>query len=779
MPARRSAILAVTALEDRTTPVNLDTTFGTGGFLVDVSSPSAGKLSLNLGQGTAAVRPDGTLLGVFRGQTYDPVAGVLVPELAVARFGADGRLDPAAGASAVTLVPYPAGLGVETLDYVSFQSADPVAGGGFLVRLLLQHSTGNSLDPFVNSIVFIRLLPDGRGDAVYGSGGAVVLPYTKPANGLVGPFGVADQYLVGPDGRVVAVGLRSGGVAAVTVLNPDGSPDTRVGPGGTRQVPLPLPTLLAAALAPDGKLILSGTNVAQGFGPQSAIATFVMRLGTDGSPDPTFADGGVYGPAADTARADLLAVRPDGSVVYAGGVDPKGGLNDPAYLSVGQLTPSGRPDPGFGGGDGQVVYLADQFTQGFYGLIVMPDGRLAVPCNLGVKIGDGLIVLNPDGSPDRSVGPGGAVVLTSNYYFQPQPPTFVLRAAVAPANRLVLDNSNWVVAIDLTAPNPASNPVPPLTEFVPTVPPPAPFGVPARVLAADLTGDGRPDAVEYAQAGGPARVRVTDGATGQVVADGPVYESGFTGGVFAATADFDRDGKAELIVSPDVGGGARVQVLSLADGRLVVRDNFFAIDDPQFRGGARVAAGDVNGDGVPDLVVAAGFGGGPRVAIYDGTGLLQGAAALPKLVGDFFAFPGDDAARLRNGAFVAAGDLDGDGRADLAFGGGPGGGPRVYVLSGALVAAGRVADAQAGPIANFFVDDDPLPRGGVWLAAADLDGDGTTDLAALRLDLPGTQGVRVYPSQAVRQAGARAPAADSNPDRLKAAGALLTGGATG
>ena len=48
------------------------------------------------------------------------------------------------------------------------------------------------------------------------------------------------------------------------------------------------------------------------------------------------------------------------------------------------------------------------------------------------------------------------------------------------------------------------------------------------------------------------------------------------------------------------------------------------------------------------------------------------------MFGDFFAFE----QTLRNGVFVAAGDLDGDGFAEVIAGGGPGGGPRVLALSG-------------------------------------------------------------------------------------------------
>jgi hypothetical protein len=158
-----------------------------------------------------------------------------------------------------------------------------------------------------------------------------------------------------------------------------------------------------------------------------------------------------------------------------------------------------------------------------------------------------------------------------------------------------------------------------------------------------------------------------------------------------------------------------VRVLADA-GRNVLAD-FFAIDDVNFRGGIRPAVGDLNHDGTADLVVSAGFGGGPRIAGFNGAALATGRPV--KLFADFFAFE----PTLRNGAFISAGDLNGDGFADLVTAGGPGGGPRVQIFDGQTLAT----TGHRNVVANFFVGD-PSDRSGVRVAMKDLDGDGTPDL---------------------------------------------------
>jgi hypothetical protein len=95
---------------------------------------------------------------------------------------------------------------------------------------------------------------------------------------------------------------------------------------------------------------------------------------------------------------------------------------------------------------------------------------------------------------------------------------------------------------------------------------------------------------------------------------------------------------------------------------------------------------------------------------------------------------------------VALGDVDGDGKADLILGGGPGGAPRVFALSGARLAANDVAGAQAVPIANFFVAGDTNDRGGVRVTTKDADGDNKAEVMAGSGESRPSR-VRVYPGK--------------------------------
>ncbi len=143
--------------------------------------------------------------------------------------------------------------------------------------------------------------------------------------------------------------------------------------------------------------------------------------------------------------------------------------------------------------------------------------------------------------------------------------------------------------------------------------------------------------------GGGPQVNVYS-ADGSVVRRFAAYDPGFRGGVRVATADLNGDGIVDVVTVPGAGGGPHVRVFSGADGG-ILRE--FMAFDPRFLGRRLRRGGDVTGDGMPDIVVGAGAGGGPHVKAFDG---VTGA-----VVRSFFAY---DAA-FRGGVTVAVGDTTG------------------------------------------------------------------------------------------------------------------------
>jgi large repetitive protein len=222
-----------------------------------------------------------------------------------------------------------------------------------------------------------------------------------------------------------------------------------------------------------------------------------------------------------------------------------------------------------------------------------------------------------------------------------------------------------------------------------------------HVALGDVDGDGTADIVTGAGPGGGPHVRVFSGVDLSELASFFAFDPAFVGGVTVAAGDIDGDGRADIITGAGT-GSPHVRVFSGAD--LSELASFFAYDT-EFGGGVNVAAGDVDGDGLADIITGAGIGGGPDVKAFSGADLSELAS--------FFAF--DPA--FAGGVSVAAGDLDGDGFADIIAGAGPGGGPDVRIVSG----------ADLSELTSFFAYD-PAFGGGVNVATGDLNGDGRTDL---------------------------------------------------
>ena len=221
------------------------------------------------------------------------------------------------------------------------------------------------------------------------------------------------------------------------------------------------------------------------------------------------------------------------------------------------------------------------------------------------------------------------------------------------------------------------------------------------VATQDLNGDTVEEIIVGAGAGAGPRVSIYDGVTGALVRSFFAFSNSFSGGVTVAAGDVDGDGTADIIVGAGPGAGPHVKVF---DGSGQETASFFAYESG-FRGGVTVAAGDVDRDGLAEIVTGMGVGGVPLVKTFRGTDGLE--------LSRFMAYD----VRFRGGISIAVGDLDGDGFAEIITGAGATAAPHVKVFRG----------NDSSELASFYAYDAGF-LGGVSVSTADMDGDGFADI---------------------------------------------------
>jgi uncharacterized delta-60 repeat protein len=260
---------------------SLDATFGTGGRVVSGFAEFANGLAL---------QPDGRIVAV----------GGTGPggDFALARYNANGSLDPAFGLGGTVLTDFG---GADSAAAVTLQPDGRIIAAG-------QAQAG--------LFGLARYNPNGSLDPSFGAGGKVTNPGSPVG---AGALAVIRQGA----GRIVASGFI-GPDFALARYNADGSLDATFGMGGTvttnfggtRVVGGESDQARALALQPDGRIVAAGAKVNHASAAENGFA--LARYNPDGSRDSTFGTGGEVVTTAFPDGAYAVVLQPDGTIIAAG-----------------------------------------------------------------------------------------------------------------------------------------------------------------------------------------------------------------------------------------------------------------------------------------------------------------------------------------------------------------------------------------------------------------------------------------------------------------------------
>jgi len=235
-----------------------------------------------------------------------------------------------------------------------------------------------------------------------------------------------------------------------------------------------------------------------------------------------------------------------------------------------------------------------------------------------------------------------------------------------------------------------------------------PTGQSPEVAFGDIDADGNPDLVvgTTSDPAGISLFRQSPGNPGTF--EPPAVIASLPGVSAVAVEDLDGDGILDIAVATDAGISILIQNAS-APGIFLPQIVYAAGSQP-----TSIAVGDLNGDGRPDLAVA--NYGSPDGSIKASASVFLQDPADP---GKFL--PATDYATGFRSSSIAIGDLDGDGRMDLAVAN--------PVTSGSNGGISILLQDTGNPgvflpAANYPGIFQPL-----FVAIADLNGDGNADIA--------------------------------------------------
>ena len=214
-------------------------------------------------------------------------------------------------------------------------------------------------------------------DPTFGTGGQVTTDFSHSTD-------IAFAAALQPDGKLVVVGTTyknndySNEDFAVSRYDVDGTLDTTFGRDGKVRTDFPGLAAVASSVLvqPDGKILVAGGA----FPLFTFLGDFkLVRYNRNGSLDTSFGVGGIVTTSfpGQGSYAFALALQPDGKIIAAGTdfVDFSSEDSSNTDFGLERYNPDGTPDTTFGNG-GQVTTDFDGFNDDAFSILVQPDGKL-------------------------------------------------------------------------------------------------------------------------------------------------------------------------------------------------------------------------------------------------------------------------------------------------------------------------------------------------------------------------------------------------------------------
>ena len=691
----------------------------------------------SIGQGSFAAR-------------VDFATGNTPTSIAIGDLDGDGKPDLAvtnSGSATVSVLRNTATIG-------------SISTGSFAAKL--DFATGNS----PTSIAIVELDGDGKPDLAIGHGFTISILRNTATNGNVS-FASKVDFAIGEFAGQIAIGD----------LDADGKPDLAGNWGDS--------VFVLRNTATSGTISTSSFAAKIGFNTaNSPRSVAIGDLDGDGKPDLSVV-GGTVGEGSDGNTISLLRnTTTTGSIAFAAEVKYAAGQvgEDVENVVLGDLDGDGKPDLAVLSGNtlsSYVSILRNASTIGNLTFAAKVDFNTGGPNS--IAIGD----LDGDGKPDLATLNNAyqessyypvadykhtVALLHNTVIVAPAPPTitsFTPNSArpgdvvtltgtnfnTTPANNIVFFGATRAPVTASTATSatltvPAGATYAPITllntgtslaaysrrNFTPKFSP-AKTGItatgfatkvdfatgtnPYSVAIGDLDSDGKPDLAIANYNSNTVSVYRNTATIGSIAPGSFAAKADFATGAkpyAVSIGDLDGDGKPDLAVANS--GSTNVSIFrNTATSGSITASSFAAkVDFATGAGPWSVAIGDLDGDGKPDLAVA-------NNNVHTVSVLRNTATSGSISTGSFAAKV--DFATGASPNLVALGDLDADGKPDLVIG---------YVSANNVsvfrnTATSGITKTSFAAKVNFATDGSPSS-----VAIGDLDGDGKADLAVTNAD---------------------------------------------